>query len=94
VCIETGYIVVWSFIKSDVAYVKEKEKQAQIVGPLTRRTNDIINLKLLKEIDVKVGNPSNIITGKPSNSFMTATIIKIAITVSNSIAIIIVLNFV
>jgi hypothetical protein len=50
-------------IKSDVAYVKEKEKQAQIVGPLTRRTNDKINLKLLKEIDVKVGNPSNIITG-------------------------------
>jgi hypothetical protein len=50
-------------IKSDVAYVKEKEKQAQIVGPLSRRTNDIINLKLLKEIDVKVGNPSNIITG-------------------------------
>jgi hypothetical protein len=49
--------------KSDVAYVKEKEKQAQIVGPLTRRTNDRINLKLLKEIDVKVGNPSNIITG-------------------------------
>ena len=43
-------------IKSDVAYVKEKEKQAQIVGPLTRRTNDRINLKLLKEIDVKVGN--------------------------------------
>jgi hypothetical protein len=25
-------------IKSDVAYVKEKEKQAQIVEPLTRRT--------------------------------------------------------
>jgi outer membrane protein assembly factor BamB len=50
-------------IKSDVAYVKEKEKQAQIVGPLTRRTNDRINLKLLKEIDVKVGNRSNIITG-------------------------------
>jgi len=50
-------------IKSDVAYIKEKEKQAQIVGPLTRRTNDIINLKLLKEIDVKVGDPSNIITG-------------------------------
>ena len=50
-------------IKSDVAYVKEKEKQSQIVGPLTRRTNDKINLKLLKEIDVKVGNPSNIITG-------------------------------
>jgi hypothetical protein len=50
-------------IKCDVAYDKEKEKQAQIVGPLTRRTNDRINLKLLKEIDVKVGNPSNIITG-------------------------------
>jgi hypothetical protein len=32
-------------------------------NPLSRRTNDIINLKLLKEIDVKVGNPSNIITG-------------------------------
>ena len=31
-------------IKSDVAYVKEKEKQAQIVGLLTRRTNDRINL--------------------------------------------------
>jgi hypothetical protein len=41
-------------IKSDVAYVKEKEKQAQIVEPLTRRTIDIMNLKLLKEIDVKV----------------------------------------
>ena len=51
------------YIKSDVAYVKEKEKQAQIVGPLTRRTNDRINLKLFKEIDVKVGNRSNIITG-------------------------------
>jgi hypothetical protein len=50
-------------IKSDVVYVKEKEKQAQIVGPLTRRTNDRINLKLLRESDVKVGNPSNIITG-------------------------------
>jgi hypothetical protein len=50
-------------IKSDVAYVKEREKQAQIVGPLTRRTNDKINLKLLKEIDVKVGNRSNIMTG-------------------------------
>ena len=50
-------------IKSDVAYVKEKEKQAQMVGPLTKRTNDRINLKLLKEIDVKVGDPSNIITG-------------------------------
>jgi hypothetical protein len=30
-------------IKSDVAYVKEKEKQAHMVGPLTRRTNDKIN---------------------------------------------------
>jgi hypothetical protein len=50
-------------IKSDVAYVKEKERHAQIVGPLTRRTNDRINFKLLREIDVKVGNPSNIITG-------------------------------
>jgi hypothetical protein len=38
-------------IKSDVAYIKEKEKQAQIVGPLTRRTNDRINLKFLTEID-------------------------------------------
>jgi regulator of replication initiation timing len=27
-------------IESDVAYAKEKDKQAQIVGPLTRRTND------------------------------------------------------
>jgi hypothetical protein len=50
-------------IKSDVDYVKEKKKQAQIVGPLMRRTNDRINLKLLKEIDVKVGDPANIITG-------------------------------
>jgi hypothetical protein len=49
--------------KSDVAYVKEKEKQTQIGGPLTRGTKVRINLKLLKEIDVKVGNPSNIITG-------------------------------
>ena len=50
-------------IKSDVGYIKEKEKQAQIVGPLKTRTNDRINLKLLKEIDVKVEYPSNIITG-------------------------------
>jgi hypothetical protein len=50
-------------IKSDVAYVKEKEKQAQIVGTLTTRTNARINLKLLKEIDVKVENPSSIIIG-------------------------------
>jgi hypothetical protein len=39
-------------IKSDVAYVKEKEKQAQIVGPLTTRPIDRINLKLLKEGDL------------------------------------------
>jgi hypothetical protein len=50
-------------IKSDVAYVKEREKQAQIIGPLTRRTHDRMNLKLLQEIDVTVGNPSNIISG-------------------------------
>ena len=52
-------------IKSDVAYVKEREKQAQIaiVGPLKRSTNDRINLKLLREIDVKVGVPSNVISG-------------------------------
>ena len=31
-------------IKSDVVYVKEKEKQAQIVGPLARRTSDDIIL--------------------------------------------------
>jgi sugar lactone lactonase YvrE/archaellum component FlaC len=47
-------------IKCDVAYVKEKEKQAQIIGPLTK---DRINLKLLRKIEVKTGNPSNIITG-------------------------------
>jgi hypothetical protein len=45
--------------KSDVAYVTGKEKQAQIVGPLTKRRKK----KLLKEIDVKVGYRSNIITG-------------------------------
>jgi hypothetical protein len=39
-------------IKSDVAYVKEKEKQAQIVGPLTRGTKVRITLKLLKEIEL------------------------------------------
>jgi hypothetical protein len=44
-------------IKSDVAYVKEREKQAQIIGPLTRRTHDRMNLKLLQEIDVTIGNP-------------------------------------
>jgi hypothetical protein len=41
-------------IKSDVAYVKEKEKQAQIVGE---------EEKTFKEIDMKVGYRSNIITG-------------------------------
>jgi hypothetical protein len=50
-------------IKSDITIVKEKEKQAQIVGPLTRRTNDRINLIRLKEFDVKVIDPSNIING-------------------------------
>jgi hypothetical protein len=34
-------------IKIDVAYIKEMEKQAQIIGLLTRRTHDGINLKLL-----------------------------------------------
>ena len=33
-------------IKSGVAYVKEKEKQAQIEGPLAERTNDRTGLKL------------------------------------------------
>ena len=47
-------------IKCDVAYVKEKEKQAQIVGPLTK---DRINLKLLNQIEVIIGDRSNIITG-------------------------------
>ena len=64
-------------IESDVVYVKEKEKQAQIVGPLTRRTieeqaqivgqltrkRDDINLNFLKEIKVRTGNPSNKLTG-------------------------------
>jgi hypothetical protein len=36
-------------IKSDVAYVKEKEKQVQIIQLLTRRTKDRMNLKLLQE---------------------------------------------
>ena len=50
-------------IKIDVAYCKEREKQAQIIGLLTRRTHDGINIKLLKEIDEKVGDLNNIITG-------------------------------
>jgi uncharacterized protein (UPF0305 family) len=45
-------------IKSDVAYVKEREKQAQIVGPLTRSTTDRINLIRLKEFDVKFEDPN------------------------------------
>jgi hypothetical protein len=49
-------------IKSDVLYVKEKEKQAQIVGQLTRTSDDII-LNFLKEIKVRTGNPSNKLTG-------------------------------
>jgi hypothetical protein len=55
--------VVVDDIKSDVAYVKERGKKAQIVGQLTRRTNDRINLNCLAEIDVKVGYHSNVITG-------------------------------
>jgi hypothetical protein len=50
-------------IKSDVVYVKEKEKQAQIVGPLTSRTSNDIILNFLKEIKVRTGNPSNKLTG-------------------------------
>ena len=49
--------------KSDVAYVKENEKQAQIIELLTRRTKDRMNLKLLQEIDMTVGDPSSIISG-------------------------------
>ena len=56
-----GDIVVGD-IKSDVAYVKEKEKQAQIIELLTRRTKGRMNLKLLQEIDVTVGYLSNIIS--------------------------------
>jgi hypothetical protein len=50
-------------IKSDIAYVNEKEKQVQIIELLTKRTKDRMNLKLLQEIDVTVGDPSNIISG-------------------------------
>jgi hypothetical protein len=50
-------------IKSDIAYVKEKEKQAQIVGSLARRTSDDIILTFLKEIKVRTGNLSNKLTG-------------------------------
>jgi hypothetical protein len=49
-------------IKSDVVYVKEKVKQAQIVGELTRTSDDII-LNFLKEIKVRTGYPSNKLTG-------------------------------
>ena len=50
-------------IKSDVVYVKEKEKQAQIVGPLARRTCDAIILNFENEIKVITGNPSSKLTG-------------------------------
>ena len=50
-------------IKSDVAYVKEKEKQAQFVGPLARRTSDDIILNFQNEIKVITGNPSSKLTG-------------------------------
>jgi DNA-binding beta-propeller fold protein YncE len=50
-------------IKSDAVYVKEKEKQAQIVGPLARRTCDDIILNFENEIKVITGNPSNKLTG-------------------------------
>jgi hypothetical protein len=50
-------------IKSDVAYVKEKEKQAQIVGPLARRTSDDIILNFQNQIKVRIGKPSNKLTG-------------------------------
>jgi len=47
-------------VKSDVVYVNEKEKQAQIVGPIT--TDDII-LNVLKEIKMRTGNLSNKLSG-------------------------------
>jgi hypothetical protein len=50
-------------ITSDAIYVKEKEKQAQIVGPLPRRTSDHIILNFENEIKVITGNPSNKLTG-------------------------------
>jgi hypothetical protein len=50
-------------IKSDAVYVKEKEKQTQIVGPLARRTSDDIILNFENEIKVITGNPSNKLTG-------------------------------
>jgi hypothetical protein len=50
-------------IKSDAVYVKEKEKQTQIVGPLARRTCDDIILNFENEIKVITGNPSNKLTG-------------------------------
>jgi hypothetical protein len=50
-------------IKSDIVYVKEKEKQAQIAGPLTSRTSNDIILNFRKEIKVRTGNPSNKLTG-------------------------------
>jgi outer membrane protein assembly factor BamB len=50
-------------IKSDIVYVKEKVKQAQIVGPLTSRTSNDIILNFRKEIKVTTGYPSNKLTG-------------------------------
>jgi outer membrane protein assembly factor BamB len=50
-------------ITSDAIYVKEKEKQAQIVGPLARRTSGDIILNLQYEIKVRTGNPSNKLSG-------------------------------
>ena len=50
-------------IKSDIVYVKEKVKQAQIVGPLTSRTTNDIILNCRKEIKVTTGYQSNKLTG-------------------------------
>ena len=50
-------------IKSDVIYVKEKDKQAQTVGPLARRTSDDIILNFQKEIKLRTGNTYNKLTG-------------------------------
>jgi hypothetical protein len=47
-------------IKSDVLYAKEKEKQAQIAGPITI---DDTNLNFLKEITVRAENPSSKLSG-------------------------------
>ena len=49
--------------KSDVVYVKQKEKQAQIAEPLASRTSNDISLNFLREIKVRTGSPSNKLTG-------------------------------